>query len=144
MSAQIKQDKDGQMWVRQDDHLTWIKAKMVNASPDGSIVVETGYNGWVNYETWAVNLHLNNDRQFYIWARLAPSVDALQQMVTNKWYDMKDYLYNAAILRFARISERNRDRLSALMFGDLLISSLQCVDWDAVYKALHEGDETDV
>lgn len=26
---------------------------------------EQGYNGWKNYETWAVNLHLSNDQDVY-------------------------------------------------------------------------------
>ena len=30
-----------------------------------SQIVAAGYNGWSNYETWAVNLWMNGDQGYY-------------------------------------------------------------------------------
>jgi len=134
MTAQIKRDENGQMWVRQDDHLTWIKAKMVDASPDGSIVVETGdetgYNGWVNYETWCVHLWLTSDQYAYHDFRDLIGPGDIEEVIRTAQYDLQEHgekSYVGTVLRG--------------MFADLLTSSLQSVDWYAVYDALHEGDE---
>jgi len=146
----VKQDEQGRMWVnvKRDNKMVWIKATMVNAPPDGSIVHQTmpdeqGYNGWTNYETWAVNLHLTNDQGLYHYVMMFNSADSLKQAITDKWYDAYDYLYDAALIRFGTMGERNRDRLLTLMYQDLLIASLQSVNWYEIYDGLHEEDESD-
>ena len=37
----------------------------MNVAEMQSQIVAAGYNGWINYETWAVNLWMNGDQGYY-------------------------------------------------------------------------------
>lgn len=143
MSAQIKQDESGQLWVRKDTNSCWVKAQRTyNANgelivhlpvvlPDSDIVVKTQsntYNGWSNYETWAVNLHLTNDESLYHMILECQDASEIKSFVNDR---VESVLYG------------NSDHLSPskLMCQDLLTSSLQSVNWYEIYDGLHEGDE---
>ena len=41
------------------------------------------YNGWINYETWSVNLWLTNDQSLNNMALGCDSVESLKQFVEN-------------------------------------------------------------
>jgi len=41
------------------------------------------YNGWVNYETWSVNLWLTNDQSMYNMAYECGDVQSLKELVEN-------------------------------------------------------------
>lgn len=79
---------------------------------------ETGYNGWTNYETWVVNLHLTNDEFLYAEATeiisrytdLAP--DRLREMVVE------------TVHFFA-----------SGMLIDLLMHSVQKVNWNEIVES---------
>lgn len=86
----------------------------------------TEYQGWKNYETWAVNLHLGNDQG----------------------------LYNAALELAARQYEHNFERADAFkefteevvgelggIAGDLLTAALSRVDWEAVADSWKEENQ---
>lgn len=54
---------------------------------------ESGYNGWTNYETWALYTHITNDNSLQIWwtdlakeAKTHEVMDALKEWVTG-WED---------------------------------------------------------
>ncbi len=152
MPAQVKQDESGQLWVRKDAQSCWVKAQRTfqngelivhlppeKVLPDGSIVIEampdeSGYNGWTNYETWAVNLHLSNDQYTYNQARrYYKTADELKEWLTNCWYGLKD-----------EIGEADKFYISPAILGllsDLLIASLQSVNWYEIYDGLHSEDE---
>jgi len=140
MSVKIKQEH-GQMWVQDND--SWAKAEMINVKPDGSITVkipesqtqnvtpdEHGYNGWTNYETWCVNLHLTNDESFYRLVLQCQNADELKSWVNDR---VESVLYGSS-------SQLNPTRL---MLSDLLTSSLQSVNWYEIYDGLHSEDEKD-
>ena len=88
------------------------------------------YNGWSNYETWCVNLWLDNEP------------------ATN--YDKRDIIsratepYRAAKDLEAYVAEMMPD-LGASMFADLLGAALSEVDWNEIvqseWEELHEEEE---
>jgi len=99
--------------IKQDDNETY---------PD-----ERGYNGWSNYETWCTNLHLTNDQDLYHYANMFSNVESLKQAVTDDVYKLIE-------------SQSAIDPRLAMMYQDLLVASLQSVNWYEVYDSLHEGD----
>lgn len=89
---------------------------------------ETGYNGYRNYETWLVNLWLDN----------GDSVCCL----ASDFRDLHDF--SNAIRD--ELTDRANDAVGSTgMFSDLLGAALQVVDWRAVAESLADGyfDESD-
>ena len=94
---------------------------------------DQGYNGWKNYETWAVALWIDNDQGTYNWSRyLAEEVrdhrpqararvgedqererDATGQLAEN----LKDWM------------EESMPDLEASLWSDLLSAAFSEVDW---------------
>jgi len=101
---------------------------------------EKGYNGWTNYETWAVALWLDNDEGSYrSWG------DAAQEC----WDDAETKPYSSREQQ-ARIAlaERLKDELQeampelgATLWADLLQASFGSVDWHEI--AEHYLDDVD-
>ena len=81
----------------------------------------TQHNGWTNYETWAVNLWLENDEQTLAW------LDELVGDDTEP-YDKAKRLEDQI---FMDIPEGCRE---ASMYSDLLTASLQMVDWQEIVR----------
>ena len=82
------------------------------------------YNGWSNYETWAVVTWLENDKGSYEAAREAVkglnehgAGDAIQELVYDAMPD-----------------------LGASLYGDLLKAALGEVDWQEVAAAFCDGE----
>ncbi len=95
-----------------------------------------GYNGWSNYETWAVALWLDNEEDastyWRLTAREVARAAATDPEVTGGWM-------SAARLTRHRLARRLRDELEAdapdlgaTLYADLLGSALDAVDWDEV------------
>ena len=83
------------------------------------------YNGWTNYETWCVNLWLNNDEGSYEHLR-----DLAQNDQADP-YDKGNMLKNF-------IDELNPLAEEASMFTDLLNGALSEVNWVEIVKAAQE------
>ena len=83
------------------------------------------YNGWTNYETWCVKLWIDSDEGFYHESadvcRGASEYDAAKRL--NDW-----------------VRELAPD-LGGTMFGDLLGSALDSVNWQEIAAAIREDDE---
>ena len=95
------------------------------------------FNGWPNYETWVVNLHLTNESHAY---------ERLMSIVQNP-----DTLYDQALalrewIRFDEGAEDEDDTLSMLvgMSVDLLAAAFDAVDWKEIIKANSEGVSDEV
>jgi hypothetical protein len=88
------------------------------------------YNGWSNYETWNVNLWLDNDQGSY---------DEKRDIIRRA-----DDKNEAAETLKSWVNEMAPD-LGASMFADLLGAALSEVDWYEIVEAdwdeLHEEDE---
>ena len=85
-------------------------------------MTDQGYNGWKNYETWAVALWIDNDQGTYNWSRyLAEEVredqerdrDAAGQLADN----LKDWV------------EETMPNLGGTMWADLLNAAFSEIDW---------------
>lgn len=82
-----------------------------------------GYNGYANYETWCVNLWLNNDQGSY---------EATRELVADgEGYEaaerLKDWIGNDLF----PLKEPS-------MFSDLLTSALSEVNWLEIVNAFRE------
>ena len=75
------------------------------------------YNGWKNYETWAVNLWLTNDQGTYV---------LIKNMV--KGTD----LHEASNLIQAYIEENNPLIDNGSVYSDLIDGALSLVEWHSV------------
>ncbi len=86
------------------------------------------YNGWSNYETWLVNLWLNNDQKVY---------DALSEdaRCADTMYDAKNVIKNWVENELEQFLEGRE----AGMFVDLLRGALSEVNWYEI--ARHMRDE---
>ncbi len=93
---------------------------------------EPGYNGWTNWETWCVSLWLSNEpgTSDYLYELAnrkhnAPHVlaDMLREQVNTWWHDLEEL-----------------HELPASMWGDLMIGTLQSVDWDEIIANHREAD----
>ena len=84
----------------------------------------TGYNGYTNYETWAVNLWLSNEQGLYY---------AVQEIVADHWAD--DYRSQG------EAAEAVKDWLTEQMpeveglWADLLNGAISEVNWSEVAEA---------
>ena len=85
-----------------------------------------GYNGWKNYETWVVNLWLSNDRGTY-------------EYMVEIAEEVKDEEYPG--LRMADILKEDIESgMPSLdgMYGDLLSSAIDAVDFDEIGETFME------
>lgn len=98
------------------------------------------YNGWTNYETWAVALWLDNEPGDY---------DAMERMAQEAWDDAEatSYMTREQAARYA-LAEAIREEmteampdLGASMWSDLLGAAVSSVDWYEI--ADHYLDDVD-
>lgn len=83
---------------------------------------ESRYNGWSNYETWAVNLWLTDDEGIYEcikeWAR-----EALQQDIDNR---------SSAADHIKKFVDEMMPEMKPSLFSDLLQHAIGRVDWHEI------------
>lgn len=94
------------------------------------------YNGWTNYETWAVKLWMDNDEGSY-----------------NYWNERTEELYEEAVPAFSFTSKRDAARVAlmdelketheenapeneASIYTDLMSAALGSVDWHEIAESL--------
>ena len=94
---------------------------------------EKGYNGWTNYETWAVKLWMDNDegsQEFYL--------ELTEAHVKACGEGKAAYSLSGEIKEEIRA---NGPDLGASMYADLLGSALDNVNWREIAESLIEGME---
>lgn len=77
--------------------------------------MEQKYNGWANYPTWAVFTHLTNNESLYYQALECETANDLKTLV-----------------------EELCDLENNLLAADLIGYTLEVVNWQEIYNALHE------
>ena len=84
---------------------------------------QKGYNGYTNYETWAVGLWFDNDRGLY---------ETVQEMIQEA---EGDFMTLADMMQ--AFVEEMQPELDGI-FSDLLTNALQSVNWDELAKTAME------
>ena len=103
------------------------------------------YNGWTNYETWAVNLWLTNEEGTYHYCR-----DLARQAVAEapECRQVRDWIWAADEAKKFLLSDRLREFVEemnpltdgASMFTDLLNAAISEVDWHEIAEAFLSED----
>lgn len=86
------------------------------------------YNGWSNYETWAVALWLDNDEASQSWA-----YGVVRRSTSD--YAAADHLREAVTL--------HAPDLGGTLWADLLGAALESVDWLEVAQHFHNDESED-
>lgn len=98
------------------------------------------YNGWTNYETWVVNLWMDNEEGTHdYWLEVAADVynnEAKEQNFFTKIEDAVSILAD----RLKDSHEDNRPELPGV-YGDLIGAALGEVNWQEIAEHLLENVE---
>ncbi len=91
------------------------------------------YNGWTNYETWAVSLWIDNDQATYLhWreetARHVRESDDDEMVGKGIWTAREAARYKLAQQLRDEVTDAAPD-LEASVYSDLLQAALDDVDW---------------
>ena len=81
------------------------------------------YNGWTNYETWAVKLWIDNEQSSQEYWLAAAKLD------TGRGYDLAKQLQDEH-------EELIPDAVNGTVFADLLNAALGSVNWDEIARSL--------
>jgi len=112
---------------------------------------DTTYNGWTNYETWAVKLWMDNDQGSYNYWREAAQ-DAwteAEDKLPNQFMNKAD---NARLILSERLKNDHDDEsehpvfaaANGTVYADLLNAALSEVNWHEIADALLENvDKTE-
>jgi hypothetical protein len=103
-------------------------------------MADTTYNGWANYETWLVNLWMDNEQgsqeffreqaREYLSTAQADDVWTKTQRARFRFADWLKHYY----------SEESRPELPGV-YGDLLGAALSSVNWDEIARHYIEAIE---
>lgn len=100
------------------------------------------YNGWANYQSWAIALWIDNDSSLYTDARQM-AADALSEPSEAADLRFRTPRQIAQCRLASRLKEMVEESVPAendgTLFGDLIAHSLGCADWREI--ADHYLDE---
>jgi hypothetical protein len=108
-------------------------------SQDESKMTETKtYNGWTNYETWNVNLWIDNEQGSYnYWREVAQETwDAAEADGT---FSREERAVFDLSERLKSETEDGAPDLGASMWSDLLSAALSEVNWREIAEHMIEG-----
>lgn len=104
-----------------------------------SWVKKADYQGWTNYETWAVALWIDNEQGSYNESR-----DRARDLLRDHYDDVSRAEISLADWLKEFITEGEPD-LGATLYSDLLTSAIGSVNWDEIAESYIEEvkDEID-
>ena len=94
---------------------------------------ERTYNGWTNYETWAVNLWLDNDEGSYRYWR-----EAAREHLDGADGD-KDSATGGLSLRLREEVTDAQPDMGASLAADLLGAAMSEVDWHEIAVSMFDA-----
>jgi hypothetical protein len=98
------------------------------------------YNGWTNYETWAVKLWMDNDEGEYNFWQEATR-EAWDNPADNRFIpSRKDRAIIALADRLKDVHEENQPEVTGV-FADLLNAAMSEVDWREIAESLFSDFE---
>jgi hypothetical protein len=104
---------------------------------------ETGYQGWTNYETWAVKLWMDNDAGSYeYWRETTQSVVA--ECGDKSPNEFADKAQNERIMLAALLKDAHEEGAEQFMgdqssvYADLMNAALGSVNWHEIADSLLE------
>jgi hypothetical protein len=107
------------------------------------------YNGWTNYETWVVNLWMDNEEGSYdYWREVAQEVSNDLETPTNSMTRMDEAVYILAN-KLKDYHEEAKDEilenveLTASVWADLLGAALSATNWHEIAEHLLENVEVE-
>src|SRR4030095_4150752 len=97
----------------------------------------SGYNGWTNYPTWAVNLWLSNDEGLYNTTRemVAATVESEHEAETEETWTRQSPRHAVGEVLKDWVCDELAPDLGATFAADLLGYALGQVDWDEIANA---------
>ncbi len=103
------------------------------------------YDGWTNYETWAIAIWLDSDQATYsYWCKQArqhrEKSSRCQQVIDDTWSAEDAAKYNLADQLKEEITGNAPDVLKGA-YSDLLNASLGEVNWDEIAAHYLEKDD---
>jgi hypothetical protein len=104
------------------------------------------YNGWTNYETWAVNLWMDNSEGDQRYVRELASEAWHEATATEYSTRQQEAVYNLASRLKDMHDEVLPEAIQNTVYADLLNSALDRVNWHEIASALLENysdDDTD-
>ncbi len=113
---------------------------MANRQDKANTAKEKRYNGWTNYETWAVSLWNDNDQATQVYWRQEASRQAQEaahgEMVRDGvWTSKEAARFNLAEQLKEEITEAAPD-MEASVYSDLLRAALDTVNWREIAENL--------
>src|SRR5215471_15834749 len=101
------------------------------------------YNGWSNYETWAVNLWIDNDEGTQtLWRENANDVMRASRMYPSGGFTVSETARLNLTAALKDWAEESMPDLGASVWADLLNAALSEVDWSEIADNML-GDQAD-
>ncbi len=108
---------------------------------------DTTYNGWTNYETWAVSLWLDNEEHTYHYYRDLTRRIYRAARPRYDWETKKDRAISDLAEALKDDHEENRPDFPTSVYSDLLGAALSSVNWREIAEHyiddLDDDDKTD-
>lgn len=98
---------------------------------------ETGYNGWKNYETWAIALWLDNDYGTYTLMR-GSAMQSVEEVLQEAELDYQDVENRKAMVQKA--SYKLSESISEYIESNNPLASEASVYTDLLNAAIHDAD----
>ena len=92
---------------------------------------DTTYNGWTNYETWLVALHINNDEGTYRYVRDETVPRVLNTGTEHPAFDLADVLHDWVTDTLDEDTTYSNE-WTRLLTLDLIGAALAEVNWEEI------------
>lgn len=102
------------------------------------------YNGWSNYETWAVKLWIDNEEGSYnYWQE--QTREAWSQALTGRAYASQTRKERAAVILCDLLKSEHEEAQPVVtgVFSDLLNAAMSEVDWYEIAESMLDDAELD-